>query len=119
MKKFGILLLILSNFWRCIGNPMLDTSKKFDSKIWKKVDADSGVRHGMIDDLLKNILKKGMSRKATITILGKPDDTACGGLQAKNKNVDSYRISKGLEVCSLDISYNNSGVIDSLIICCN
>ena len=51
------------------------TSSKFEKAVWIKhmqVDDRYNPRTGMVQDLMKNYLKPGMSRKAVLDLLGKP-----------------------------------------------
>lgn len=104
-----------------IPNVGVETAaKKFNTSEWKKADKDSNIKHQMFDDLSKNYLKSGISKDAIITLLGKPDSKRCGGVDiVKNDTILSYQVSRGLDVCSLDIYLNSLNKLASFEICCN
>jgi hypothetical protein len=69
LAKFTVTLLIVV---LCGCN---NTSSKFEKAVWIKhmqVDDRYNPRAGMVQDLIKNHLKPGMSRKAVLDLLGKP-----------------------------------------------
>jgi hypothetical protein len=54
------------------------SDRTFRSQLWKQPDINEnseGPRCNMVEDLMKNHLRKGMSQDEVIEILGKPDFT--------------------------------------------
>ena len=77
-----ILILLISSILLLeyeIGGIMTNpfNNKKFDSEIWKTQKTDvykrNNARAYMIEDLIKNYLKKGMHTKTVIKMLGLPE----------------------------------------------
>ncbi len=68
LNKFAAVLLI-AHLFSC--NP----SSRFDSALWIKhpqAEDNSNPRAGMVNDLMKNKLKPGMSKEEVLELLGKP-----------------------------------------------
>ena len=120
MKIVKLLLLAFMFQVSCVGDPSIRTdAKKFNSQEWKTCDINGGQRHHMFDDLKANYLVIGMKKSAVIALLGSPDDTECGGIITKQDSVMPYRVSTGLDPCSLDIILDKSKKVKSFSICCS
>jgi hypothetical protein len=60
------------------ANGFQSSDRTFRSQTWKQANSDNnsdGPRCSMVEDLMKNHLRKGMSQDEVIEILGKPDFT--------------------------------------------
>jgi hypothetical protein len=68
MTKFSMLFLLLA-FASCEA-----PQQKFNRKEWNHIDGSYNHRDLMIQDLMKNILHKGMTFKELEKILGKPNE---------------------------------------------
>lgn len=68
MLKFSILFVLLA-FASCEA-----PQQKFNRKEWNHIDGSYNHRDLMIQDLMKNILHKGMSYKELEKIVGKPNE---------------------------------------------
>lgn len=117
-------LLILGIYKLEIGVPDLSRKQqKFDQISWKegiKSDVQGEQRFAMIEDLQQNHIHLGMTKKEITDLLGKPDDSRCGGIGSKNNNVFSYRIgNEFLDPCSFDIEFDKNGRVISFEKCCN
>jgi hypothetical protein len=74
---FAGIFLVFSGGPSCWFTPHPD---QFIQQVWAEADPDGecGARYGMVDDLLANHLRTGMTRAEVITLLGAPEDPDYG-----------------------------------------
>jgi hypothetical protein len=93
-----------------------DIANRFDRQVWLANPDPHGkdnARYRMVEDLMRNHLKKGMPQKQVREMLGEPDAQS---LYEKVNNIDSYNLGYerwwGIDPSYLQIKYDkNSKVI--------
>jgi hypothetical protein len=73
----GAMAFVLSGGSGCLFSPHPD---RFVQQVWVEADPDGecGTRRGMVDDLLANYVRPGMTKAEVITLLGAPEDQDYG-----------------------------------------
>ena len=67
MRKFTIITILLTLF------SCEPAQQKFNCKHWKYIDGTANHRDVMIQDLMENVLHKGMKYNEVESLLGKPN----------------------------------------------
>lgn len=78
--KFVLLALFVALtlvVYAWIGNPFDSfDDEQFSRKAWQKAANDVNSRACMSRDLVRHVIKSGMSEKEVVTLLGRPDSTS-------------------------------------------